>query len=111
MTSMKCPGCGNEMTVASIGGVEIDRCKTCGGIVLDKGEQDDLEALGVSHVVDGGMIATHQHRTTSAHCHACNKDMVALRGAGDVEYDWCDGCERLFFDAGELTALASFSDA
>jgi Zn-finger nucleic acid-binding protein len=108
---MKCPGCGNEMMVATIDGVEIDRCRGCGGIVLDKGEQDELEQLGVSHVIDGGAIATHQRRTTTAHCHACNKQMIALRGAGDVEYDWCDGCERLFFDQGELTAIAAFSDA
>ena len=33
--------------------------------------------------------------------------MIALVGAGDIEFDWCDGCERLFFDAGELDALAA----
>ncbi len=108
---MKCPGCGNEMTVATVDGVEIDRCRGCGGIVLDKGEQDELERLGVAHVIDGGLVATHQHRTTAAHCHACNQSMVALRGAGDIEYDWCTGCERLFFDQGELTAIAGFTDA
>jgi Zn-finger nucleic acid-binding protein len=36
--------------------------------------------------------------------------MIALKGAGDVEYDWCDGCERLFFDRGELTAIDAFVD-
>jgi uncharacterized protein len=99
------------MTVASIEGVEIDRCRGCGGIVLDKGEQDELERLGVAHVIDGGMVAVHQRRTTAAQCHVYNRAMVALTGAGDVEYDWCDGCERLFFDQGELTAIAAFSDA
>ena len=38
-------------------------------------------------------------------CHECNRDMIALRGAGDVEYDWCDGCERLFFDLKEVLNL------
>ena len=107
---MKCPGCGNEMTVATVDGVEIDRCRGCGGIVLDKGEQDELERLGVAHVIDGGLVATHQRRTTAAHCHTCNKSMVALRGADDIEYDWCEGCERLFFDQGELTAIAGFTE-
>ena len=53
------------------------------------------------------MVATHQHRQTPAHCYECDREMIALRGAGDVEYDWCDGCERLFFDQGELTAMAT----
>jgi len=37
--------------------------------------------------------------------------MLALRDADDIEYDWCEGCERLFFDQGELSAIAGFSDA
>ena len=107
---MKCPACRNPMATANVQSVEIDRCTQCGGVVLDKGEADTIEALGVAHVIEGGVIATHQHRTTAARCHECDREMIALRGAGDVEYDWCDGCERLFFDAGELTALGSFSD-
>ena len=99
------------MVVAKIQVVEIDRCTSCGGIVLDKGENEVIEQLKLEHVIEGGVIATHQHRTTTAHCYECNRDMVALRGAGDVEYDWCDGCERLFFDQGELTALAAFTDS
>lgn len=56
-------------------------------------------------MIDRGTVATRQHRQTVARCHACRREMIALRGAGDVEYDWCDGCERLFFDRGELTAM------
>ena len=107
---MKCPACGNEMSVATIHVVEIDRCRSCGGVVLDKGENDVIEELQLEHIIEGGVVATHQKRTTAAHCYECKRDMIALRGAGDVEYDWCDGCERLFFDQGELTALAGFSD-
>ncbi len=107
---MKCPGCANEMAVATVHVVEIDRCRACGGVVLDKGENDVIDELELAHVIEGGVVATHQRRTTPAHCYHCDKDMIALRGAGDVEYDWCDGCERLFFDQGELTALASISN-
>lgn len=107
---MECPACATEMAVATIHGVEIDRCRACGGLVLDKGENDVIEELELAHVIEGGVVATHQRRTTPAHCYECDKDMIALRGAGDVEYDWCDGCERLFFDQGELTALAGVSN-
>lgn len=90
--------------------VVIDRCPSCAGVVLDKGESEMIEALGLAHVVEGGVVATHQHRKTTAHCYECSKDMIALTGAGDVEFDWCDGCERMFFDRGELTAFDAFTD-
>ena len=108
---MKCPACANEMAVATIHVVEIDRCRSCGGVVLDKGENDVIEELQLEHVIEGGVVATHQRRTAPAHCYECDKDMIALRGAGDIEYDWCDGCERLFFDRGELSAFDAFVDA
>lgn len=99
------------MVTVVIRSVEIDRCPACGGVALDKGEAETIDALGLAHVIEGGVVATLQHRDTPARCHECAKEMVALRGAGDVEYDWCEGCERLFFDRGELTALGAFSDS
>jgi hypothetical protein len=70
-----------------------------------------IDALGLATTVESGVEEEHEHRKTTAHCHPCNKDMIALTGAGDIEYDWCDGCERLFFDRGELTAIDAFRDA
>ena len=111
---MKCPGCATEMAVVQVHDVEIDRCPACGGVVLDKGESELVESLGLAQVIEGGVAGAHAHahpRTTPARCHACDREMFALRGAGDVEYDWCEGCERLFFDRGELTAFDAFVDA
>lgn len=108
---MRCPGCTEPMVVTDVHSIEIDRCPSCGGIVLDKGESEMVEALGMANVIEGGVQRAHEHRTTTARCYECERDMIALRGAGDVEYDWCDGCERLFFDRGELTAIDAFVDA
>jgi Zn-finger nucleic acid-binding protein len=107
---MKCPGCTSDMVATAIHSIEIDRCPSCGGIVLDKGEQEMIDALGLGAVIEGGVQQAHEHRDTSARCYECQRDMIALRGAGDVEYDWCDGCERLFFDRGELTTIDAFVD-
>jgi Zn-finger nucleic acid-binding protein len=109
---MKCPGCANDMVQVEVQSIEIDRCPSCGGIVLDKGESEAIELLGLAQVIEGGVSAEPAGgtRATAARCHECNRDMIALRGAGDVEYDWCDGCERLFFDRGELTAFEAFVD-
>jgi Zn-finger nucleic acid-binding protein len=98
------------MVLIEVHSIEIDRCPTCGGIVLDKGETELIDSLGLAHVIEAGVSASRAPRATPARCHECNKEMIALLGAGDVEYDWCDGCERLFFDRGELTAIDAFVD-
>ena len=101
------------MAQVEVQSIEIDRCPACGGIVLDKGESEMIDSLGLAQVIEGGVSAAHTHdhaRATAARCHECTRDMIALRGAGDVEYDWCDGCERLYFDRGELTAFDAFVD-
>ena len=100
------------MVQVEVQSIEIDRCPSCGGIVLDKGESEAIESLGLAQVMEGGVSAEPgEARATAARCHECNRDMIALRGAGDIEYDWCDGCERLFFDRGELTAFEAFVDS
>jgi Zn-finger nucleic acid-binding protein len=90
--------------------VEIDRCTHCGGIVLDKGEPEMIEKLGLSSIIERGAPVPLHLRSTPARCHPCEREMVALMGANDVEYDWCEGCERLFFDRGELAILDAFVD-
>jgi len=98
------------MALIEIHSVEIDRCPSCGGIVLDKGESDVIDSLGLAHVIEGGVTASPAHRETEARCHECSRPMIVLTGAGEVEYDWCAGCERLFFDRGELSAFDAFVD-
>jgi Zn-finger nucleic acid-binding protein len=99
------------MELIELQSIEIDRCPSCGGIVLDKGETDAINTLGIARVIEGSVTADGDTRTTAAHCYECKHDMITLRGAGDVEYDWCDSCERLFFDRGELSAFDAFDDA
>jgi Zn-finger nucleic acid-binding protein len=99
------------MTTTAVHSIEIDRCPSCGGIALDKGETEIIDSLGLAQVIEGGEQHPHAHRNTTARCHECERDMIALRGAGDVEYDWCDGCERLFFDRGELSSFDAFVDS
>jgi Zn-finger nucleic acid-binding protein len=90
--------------------VIVDQCPKCAGIVLDRGEMEMIEALGLAQVIESGEAAPHQRRQGAAHCHDCDRDMTALNGAGDVEFDWCDGCERVFFDRGELSSISAFTD-
>nr|HEX4314129.1 zf-TFIIB domain-containing protein [Kofleriaceae bacterium] len=109
--AMQCPGCGTEMGMIEVHSIEIDRCPGCGGILLDKGETEMIDTLGIANVIEGGVtVPSGETRPTPAHCYACKVDMIALRGAGNIEYDWCENCERLFFDRGELSELDAFID-
>lgn len=85
--------------------VTIDRCPGCGGILLDKGEIEAIDELDLGTLIEGGVARSSEAPTAPAQCHSCNKQMTPLTGAGDVEFDWCDGCERIFFDRGELAAF------
>jgi Zn-finger nucleic acid-binding protein len=98
------------MAVIEVHSIEIDRCPACGGIALDKGETEIVDSLGMAAVIEGGVTADHSRRTTPATCHECKREMNELKGAGDVEYDWCSECERVFFDRGELTQFDAFVD-
>lgn len=107
---MKCPGCATEMVEVNIRHtVIVDQCPKCSGIVLDRGEAEMIEALGLADVIETGEAVTEQRRKTPARCHDCGLEMTALRGAGDIEFDWCEDCERLFFDRGELKAISQFN--
>ena len=38
-------------------------------------------------------------------CRRCDNPMIPLRGANDIKFEWCDKCEAMFFDRGELAAM------
>ena len=51
---MRCPKCGMELKEISVRGVQVDRCFSCSGTWLDKGE---LEKLAKGHADDTVMGA------------------------------------------------------
>ena len=108
---MKCPKCAVEMEQREVRGVVIDVCPTCQGVLLDKGESETIDELDLGATIEGGEKAEVTGDTRPAHCYACDNAMMTLTGAGDVDFDWCDQCERIFFDRGELTAFDAFSES
>lgn len=108
---MKCPKCRDvEMYAFAYREVEVDRCPTCDGVWLDKdeletilehelGEQIDLVSFTQNPIVSDDAAAT---------CYRCDREMIALNGAADVRFEWCEGCEGMFFDKGELTVIQAF---
>ena len=107
---MKCPKCQADMNSLSYQDVVVDRCQSCHGIWLDKRELDVVfmkklsSAFDLSRVSEISVVANDRE----AHCHRCDAPMIALDGADDVRFDWCEQCGGMFFDSGELSRLDAF---
>lgn len=108
---MKCPKCKDiEMLKFSFQGVEVDRCQRCDGVLLDKGELGEIleRELGVLVEQVSFTPSPMSNDQASAHCFRCDKEMIDLVGAAEVRFEWCDGCDAMFFDKGELSIIQAF---
>ena len=104
---MICPKCGTDELAGGMGafGVEVDRCGSCGGVWLDKGE------LGV-YFKDASKFdaalgeALKTAKASFRRCPRCVKDMLAARlEKAGVELDSCPNCSGLWLDKGEFDEL------
>ena len=102
---MKCPKCETGLAREHVHGVVVDRCGACHGILVDKTALVAIDSLNAGAVIDLASTMDEAADAKPAHCYECDKIMIALRGAGDIQFDWCEKCERVFFDRGELRAF------
>lgn len=110
---MNCPKCRKvDMKSETHAGITIDRCPVCGGIYLDRGELERLLQKDLGNVADGfsSAAALHDMDGMPAFCPKCNREMMMLTGAGEIRFEWCDRCEAVFLDRGELASLQLFAD-
>jgi len=108
---MKCPKCHDvEMYAFAYREVEVDRCPSCDGVWLDKDELETILNNELGAQID--LVSFTQNPPSSdeapAYCHTCDREMTALVGAADVRFEWCETCEGMFFDKGELTIIQAF---
>ena len=57
VATIKCPGCAHDMVQVEVHSIEIYWCPSCGGVVLDKGETELIDSLGLAQVIEGGVAA------------------------------------------------------
>ena len=109
---MQCPKCDVAMNAFTYMEVEIDRCPQCAGVWLDKGEMQTILDKGLGNIIDMPSSAEREKAiemdAKSGHCRRCNKAMFNMPGADNIRFDWCQGCDAVFFDAGELAKLQAF---
>lgn len=115
-----CPGCGHPMDplpvgpdsdgspadVASGEKVEIDRCASCGGTLLDFFDGEPIRLA--SQIV--GTHPPHVDRAPDAviTCPDCREPMTARPYLGEgPELPRCDGCMAVFVTSAQLAELAA----
>ncbi|MEM0984547.1 MAG: zf-TFIIB domain-containing protein [Planctomycetota bacterium] len=110
-----CPKDRTPMDAIDAGGVEVDRCSTCGGIWLDLGELQQLADRAFTPGEIAAALDTFEpddaETTSDKSTWLCPRDTARLTSMRDpqqphIEYELCTHCGGQFFDAGELKDLS-----
>jgi PAT family beta-lactamase induction signal transducer AmpG len=111
--AMRCPKCRSDMEQIMIDDTEIDRCSTCHGLWFDDGELNKLRNKEAATILDIGDVKTGKKQNEIEHyrCPRCAGPMNRLVDPEQphIWFEQCDSCHGSFFDAGELTDLATVS--
>jgi Zn-finger nucleic acid-binding protein len=98
------------MAVVKVGGVEIDRCTSCGGMWFDAFESDAVKGAGAAAAADTGSASkgkakNEQGKIECPKCHTRTIRMVD-REQPHIWFESCPVCYGRFFDAGEFRDVA-----
>ena len=111
--AMRCPKCRADMEQVLVDGTEIDRCTSCYGLWFDAGELAKVRTKEVASTIDIGDVTTgkQQNEIERYRCPRCGGPMNRLVDPKQTHiwFEQCGSCHGSFFDAGELTDLATVS--
>src|SRR6056300_356882 len=106
---VKCPRCSVQVTSKMFEGTEVEYCKSCKGLILDRTELD-----AVATKTEGSVefsIALHPNDTSVdtsplMNCPKCTPPTLMKRikflGDSEIYLDRCDDCALLWLDKSEL---------
>jgi Zn-finger nucleic acid-binding protein len=111
--AMRCPKCRSDMEQIMIDDTEIDRCSSCHGLWFDDGELEKMRNKEAATVLDIGDVKIGKQQNEIEH-YRCPRCAGAMNRLVDPEqphiwFEQCESCKGSFFDAGELTDLATVS--
>jgi len=105
--NIACVKCNSILDRATFEGLEVDLCPRCGGLWLDRGEitraarlpEQELTRLRALLTDVGGPPPLPTDNTVP--CPACEGQLAEVL-LGNVHVDYCDSCQGIFLDRGEL---------
>ena len=111
--AMRCPKCRSDMELLMIDGTEIDRCSACHGLWFDAGELSKVSNKKAAAALDIGDVTTGKKQNQIEHyrCPRCAGPMNRLVDPTQphIWFEQCGSCHGSYFDAGELSDLATVS--
>ncbi len=113
MRPFKCPHCQSEMKYLKEPDMSIDRCSSCGGLFLEKGELNAL-ASSMKGDIEYNSIQSSDDITAKFPIRDCPKcsgqkmEKVNLLAFSDIIFDHCPSCESFFLDKGELKEMNEY---
>ena len=111
--AMRCPKCRSDMEPLMIDGTEIDRCSACHGLWFDAGELSKFSNKEAAAALDIGDVTTGKKQNQIEHyrCPRCAGPMNRLVDPKQphIWFEQCGSCHGSYFDAGELSDLATVS--
>jgi Zn-finger nucleic acid-binding protein len=108
-----CLKCTAVLDKTRLGDVEVDYCRECGGLWLDRGELERIvrmtrNAAEVVKVLRRKLIplptAAPEPSELSDACPACARSTMREVAIAGLHIDYCTDCEGIFLDKGELDA-------
>lgn len=110
---MNCPRCKTDLTTQIINErlsqFEIDVCLQCDGIWFDKNELQQIENLSQPVLVEWRKIPSEYDQLTALFCPSCNGNPLMKKAEHPrdekVIFDYCESCEGIWLDGGELEAI------
>ncbi|HPN85363.1 MAG TPA: zf-TFIIB domain-containing protein [Victivallales bacterium] len=106
---LPCPKCpGVKLVENKVGDTIVHQCECCSGIWLDKGELNLIAHPVVGDLEYCSKENIEEDRISEYFCPAC-KDVkmkkVNFVTYSDISMDYCEKCEGLWLDRGELDAI------
>jgi uncharacterized protein len=108
-TNICCVKCNSILDKATFQGLEVDLCPGCGGLWLDRGEIARAAKLPAQELAHLRSLLTGQPgpppipTESVAPCPVCPGSLAEVM-LGNVHVDYCNKCQGIFLDRGELEA-------
>ena len=110
---MNCPKCHAAMEPVDFEGITVDRCTACRGIWFDAKEHGALKEMKGAQAIDTGDEVTGRRMDaiTAINCPRCQTPMITRTGVDHhhITFEVCTTCNGAYLDAGEFTALKSYT--
>lgn len=105
---MNCPKCKNEsMNSVIYETIEVEKCGTCKGLFLNKGEFDRLLQKQLGNKADTLKFSSTSDvmDLVSSICPLCDLKMIRKTDNTGINIDSCTKCKSIFLDQGELATF------